>query len=329
MAEGAVRPRRREHPACRSRHAVQDRAGGGRQPDRSRPGLAVGQEQLTLAPVAPLQRANLARTTPGQQQQPDNGDLLRTVGLEAVEYRRQAAYLRRRQEPFAPLAPVSLDALARVAAFRAIAVDFGLAHDDGQDRSGPVCRCGLRVERGEPLPHVAAVDAGDRAALEARQDMVAVVVPVDLESSGLPVSRVAREDLVGNGLEHGFFGRCGRVAASPDRGEHRRGPRAGFADARALGAGDGLPDTPALVLAVDKVAFLARRPDTQTKTFQVPVTHVVGGFAGFQCIDPALVEFDGRHGLCPPEQLQAGQEGFWNSPGPAVVGEKSNAISVL
>ena len=59
-----------------ARFGVQDRAGGGRQPDRSRPGLAVGQEQLALAPVAPLQRANLARTTPGQQQQPDNGDLL-------------------------------------------------------------------------------------------------------------------------------------------------------------------------------------------------------------------------------------------------------------
>ena len=175
----------------------------------------------------------------------------------------------------------------------------------GADRSR---RCGLRVERGEPLPHVAAVDAGDRAALEARQDMVAVVVPVDLESSGLPVSRVAREDLVGNGLEHGSFGRCGRVAASPDRGEHRRGPRAGFAGARALGAGDGLPDAPAPVLAVDEVAFLSRRPDPQTEALQVSVTHVVDGLAGFQRIDPVLVELDGGHGLCPPERLQTGQK---------------------
>ncbi len=170
------------------------------------------------------------------------------------------------------------------------------------------------MERGEPLPHVAAADAGDRAALEAWQDVVAVVVPGDLESSGLPVSRVAREDFVGNGLEHGFFGRCGHVAASPDRGEHRRGPRAGFAGACALGADDGLPDAPAPVLAVDEVAFLSRRPDPQAEALQVPVTDAADGFAGFQRIDPALVELDGGHGLFLPRTVQAGRKRLWNPP---------------
>ena len=55
------------------------------------------------------------------------------------------------------------------------------------------------------------------------------------------------------------------------------------------------------MLAVDEVAFLTRRPDTQTKTLQVPVTHVVGGLAGFQRIDPALVEFDVVRAVPDPE----------------------------
>ena len=43
--------------------------------------------------------AHFTRAAPGQQQQLDDGDLLRTISVETAEHRCQAAYLRRCQGP--------------------------------------------------------------------------------------------------------------------------------------------------------------------------------------------------------------------------------------
>ena len=61
----------RKDPGARSGQPVQNRAGGGGQPDRSRSGLAVPQEQVAVAPVLPLQGQDFVSPAAGQDQQPD------------------------------------------------------------------------------------------------------------------------------------------------------------------------------------------------------------------------------------------------------------------
>ena len=80
--------------------------------------------------------------------------------------------------------------------------------------------------------------------------MVAVVVSVDLEGRGFPVSGVSPEDFVGDGLE-GDVGRCrgGVGVFIPDRGQHDLGPVAGLVHTNVIGLTDDLPDSPAVVLA--------------------------------------------------------------------------------
>ena len=329
MAEGAVRPRRREHPNYRSRHAVQDRAGGGRQPDRSRPGLAVGQEQLALAPVAPLQRANLAGATPGQQQQPDNGDLLRTVGLEADEYRRQAAYLRRRQEPFAPLAPVSLDARARIGSLRPVAVDLGLAHDDREHGNRAVRRHRGIVERREPEADIVGSDVADRASPEPGQNLLVVIAPVDLEGRGFPVAGVAPKDLVGDRLERDVRWRRGLFVTSfPDRGQQALGPSAGLVRTDGAGFTDDLPDPPAAVLAMDEVALGARGQYPDAEAPELAVADVVSGLAPLEGPDAGVGEGDPGHVHPPAFCCSRGENADrFRVPRPDQE-ERSNAVSV-
>ena len=105
-------------------------------------------------------------------------------------------------------------------------------------------------------------DAGDGAPFEPGQDMVAVVVPVDIERGGFPVSRVSPEDFVGDSLEGGVRRCCGLVVVSvADGSQQRPGPAARLVNAACPGVADDLPDPPAVVLAMDEVALGARGQD--------------------------------------------------------------------
>ena len=100
-----------------------------------------------------------------------------------------------------PLLPVALDVLAGIAAVGTIPPRLGLLQDDGQDRRRTVRRRRHRMQRAEPALHLLAVDLRDRPAREEGQDLLAEIVAVDGERARLPASAVAREDLLGDGLE--------------------------------------------------------------------------------------------------------------------------------
>ena len=76
--------------------------------------------------------------------------------------RRQTAHLLVRQETRSPLAAIAPDAQAGVGALRAKAHGFGLPHDDGEHRHGPVGGDWGRAERGEPVADIPPIDVGDR-----------------------------------------------------------------------------------------------------------------------------------------------------------------------
>ena len=69
--------RRREYPLPGTVQPVEDVSGRLRQPDGAGPGLAVAEEEMPLPVVGPAQRQDLALAAPRQQEEPDNGDLLR------------------------------------------------------------------------------------------------------------------------------------------------------------------------------------------------------------------------------------------------------------
>ena len=143
------------------------------------------------------------------------------------------------QEPLPSLAPVAANAGAGIAAFRAVAVEFGLAHDDGEDRRGPIGRDGRRAKGGEPALHVLPVDIGDVPSPEPRKGGVAQIVPVDLHGAGLPVPPIAREDLFGHGLEEPVFRERRRLVAA-DGGQQFRCVPVGLLQADTADVSDGL-----------------------------------------------------------------------------------------
>ena len=85
--------RRREHPPSGSVQPVENVPGGLRQPDGAGPSLAVAKEEVTLAVVGPAERQDLALAASRQQEEPDDGDLLRTPICVGRQSRGQAAYL--------------------------------------------------------------------------------------------------------------------------------------------------------------------------------------------------------------------------------------------
>ena len=179
----------------------------------------------------PFERGELALAAPGQEQQPDEGDVHRPVLLVTLKRERKAAKLFAGQEPLAALAPVAPDADAGVAVFGTIAVDLGLAHDDGEDGGGAVRRSGGGVQGGEPALYVGAGDVGDVPSPEPGQYLIAEVGAIDLQRLRFPVPGVVPEDFPGHGLEEGLFGQGGGIAVTPNRGEkvspHAGGPHRG------------------------------------------------------------------------------------------------------
>ena len=63
------------------------------------------------------------------------------------------------------------------------------------------------------------MDVGDLPSLEAGQDLVLQVAPVDVERSRLPKPPIALEHGLGDSLEERLGGIAGRVLSAPDRGE--------------------------------------------------------------------------------------------------------------
>ena len=192
----------------------------------------------------------------------------------------QAANLVVGQEVLPPFPAIAPDAPAGVGALGTKAHRFRLPHDDGEHRHGAIGRDRGSAERGEPVADLPAVDVGNRASREARQDLVAQVVPVHLERSRLPDPLVALEHDLSGGLEEGLAGMRRRILPSPDRGQHLVCATPCLPDAHGVGISDDLPDALAALLAVDEEALAARGQDADAEGGELAVAGVVCGFAG-------------------------------------------------
>ena len=134
--------------------------------------LSVAQEQVPFPVVGPLQGPDLTHAAPCEEKQADERHFTRTPFFMPFEHAREPAKLLRGKTAFAALAPVVVDAGAGIAVFRPVAIDLGLAHDDGQDRRGPVRRRGRRAQGCKPSLHVLPRDFGDDPSAEPWKDLL-------------------------------------------------------------------------------------------------------------------------------------------------------------
>ena len=294
---GPVPPRKDPDPV--SGQAVQDRAGGGGQPDGPRSRLAVPQEQVAVAEILPLKRQYLALAAAGESQQlHDSGQ---DVPVMPLQHRAQSPGLLPGQEPFAAAAPVASDVSARIASLLAEAKGFGLPHDHRKDRRRPIGGSRGRPERGEPLLDVGARDRADRLSPEPRKDLVLQVPAVDVERAGLPVPGLSAKDGLGDVLERRLRSDLrgpGRTAR-PARGQMRpckiprigQGHRACIAELR--------PGALPVALGVHEKPLAAGWQDPDAEAAEFRVADLADGLAGREGVDQSLGQAAVGHGVSP------------------------------
>ena len=277
---GPVSFRGRKYPVARSIDCIENLPNRLREPDRSRTRLAIAQEEMAFAVVGPSQRQDLPLAAARQQKKADDGGLVwPTIGMRGQRCGQSEEFFVG-QETLAPLPAVPSDAPAGVRALGSKTHRLGLPHDDGKHRHGPVGRDRRGAQGGEPVPDLLPVDVGDRAAGEARQDLVAQIAAVHVKGPCLPDPFVMLEHGVGDGVEERLLGMARRVLAPPDRGKHRDREGACLPEFHGPGVADDLPDAFAAMLAMDEEAFPARGQHPDAETPELAVADVVGGLAG-------------------------------------------------
>ena len=150
--------------------------------------LCVREVEMTLAILLPLERYDYLFATTGQQQEPDDRHMHREGVFILFQHYTEPANFLLREEALPFPSSVSLDAIARIAALGSVTVGLRAGHDNGENRGGSVGSYGRRVEGSEPFLHVSRRDIRDLVSPEPRQNLVAIVAPVDRECSGLPVA---------------------------------------------------------------------------------------------------------------------------------------------
>ena len=289
----------RKDPDSVSGQAVQDRAGGGGQPDGSRSRLAVPQEQVAVAEVLPLKGHDLALAAAGQQQQFHG----RCHGMAVMpfQHRAQSSGFLPGQEPFAAVPPVAPDVSARIASLRTEAESFGLPHDHRQDRCRPVGGSRRRSEGGEPLLNVCARDRADRPSPEPGKNLVPQVPAIDVERAGLPVPGLSAKNGVCNVLERRLcvdLRRAGRPAR-PARGQMRscKNPRIGKRHRACIA--DFRPDALPVDLSVHEKPLAAGWQDPDAEAAEFRVADLADGLAGLEGFDQSLGQAAAGHGFSP------------------------------
>ena len=205
--------------------------------------------------VGPAERQDLALAASREQEEADDGGLLRIPLGMGRQPLGQPANLLVGQEPLAPLPAIAPDAAAGVGPLRAKAHRFRLLHDDGEDRHGPVGRDRRRAQGGEPVSDVLPVDLVDRATGEVRQDLLAQIAPVHIGGPWLPDPFVSLEHGLGNGLQQRLVGPERYGPAPADRGHHLGGAGPRLADGHGRGIANNLPDALSSMLAMDEKPF--------------------------------------------------------------------------
>lgn len=156
---GGVERRRKHERASASRLAFQDAPGLGVEGHGSRPGFAVGKDQLVLGDFRPAQPDDLAPAAPGEEEKPDYVGLLPAAlaGLH-VEGAMEAADLLPGQKAGERGTPVPLHAPCRVRVD--VPASDGEVHDLPEDGERIVgIAWGGPAERIEPAPDLCRGDA--------------------------------------------------------------------------------------------------------------------------------------------------------------------------
>ena len=289
----------RKDPNAGSGQAIQDRAGGGGQPDGPRSRLAVPQEQVAVAEVLPLKGHDLAPPAAGQQQQPHGS--CHGMAVMPLQHCAQSPGFIPGQEPFAAAPSVAPNVPARIASFRTKAKGFGLPHDHGQDRRRPVGGGRGRSEGGEPLLDVRARDGADRLFPKPGKDLVLQVTAVDVERAGLPVPGLPAEDGVRDVLERRSCGElcpAGRIARpAPGQMRPRKIPRIGQGHRACIA--DFRPGTLPVDLGVHEITLAAGWQDADTEASEFRVANLADGLAGLEGVDQSLGKAATGHGFSP------------------------------
>ena len=148
--------------------------------------------------------------------------------------------------------------------------------------------------------------------LEAGQDLVLQVAPVDIQRSRLPEPPVSFEHGLGDGLEEGLGGVAGRVLSASDRGESSHGTRPRFVHAHGRGVAEDLPDAFSPMLGMDEEAFAAGGQDPDAEASEFAVADVVGGLARSKRLDAGVGQ-DGWAMNVLPIAVAAGEAGVAQS----------------
>ena len=270
-----------------ARDGVDDRAGGARQPDGARAGLAVGQKDaLALDPV-PFQGDDLATTASGQHQQSDDGDDVRTPELVAGEHGVEPGHFLGREEPLLRFHRISPGVLAGIGVVGAVSPKLGHAHHDGQDRHGAVGIAAALDHGGEPVLDVLDRDGVHGEMAEGGQDVLAHDVGAVLQGDGLPVPGVAFEKLLGECV-HGPSGGPGSAVLLhrvEEGGDQFAGLAPRLRQRHGVGVADGgRADAPAHGAAQEERAMPARA-DAQAEAGNRVVPDIVLPGAGFRGAD--------------------------------------------
>ena len=323
----ASRPARGKHPAAVPFQPIEHPAGGLGQPDGSRPGFAVAEEQVPLAVVRPAERQDLTLAASGEKEKAHDRHLLRMPPLVGRQSRREAADLIVRQEALAPFAAVAPEAQTGIGALRPESHRLGLAHDDGEHRHRPVGRHRRGAQRGEPVGNVLPVDIGDLAPREMGQKLVPEIAPVDIEGSRLPDALVTLERGLRDSLEEGLSRLAWQLLPEVDRGDDFHRPRARLAYIHGCGVAHDLPDAFATVLAMDEEALASGGQDAEAEAAQLAVTDIVGDLAGLERADAGVGEVGSRHVFSPGCGCNQGTGSRPIRPDATIVRRENDAVS--
>ena len=186
----ASRPLGREdRTRSRRQNPLEDGTGMGGKVDRLRPGLRIGQVEVTIAVVLPMEVCDLTLPAAGKQDQPEHCDPQRVGRLPFGKGGPDARHLVPREHALLLRAPIAAQAGDRVASGRP-GLDFlGLAHDHRKQGGRAVRRPRLVMESREPLLDIGPGDRADGPAFEVGQDGALEESAVGLRRARLPLER--------------------------------------------------------------------------------------------------------------------------------------------
>lgn len=258
---------------------------------------------MAVAVASPFQGWDLAPTTTGQEKPSDGGG--QDLAIMPCQHLSETASFLPGQDPFAPSAPVPPDVPARIASFRAVALDLGFSQDLGQDRHSQVGNCWSRPERSEPLSDIPVGDGTNRLLAEPGNDLVLQMLAIDPERARLPASDIT----AGNRLATSSNGVSAKPSVgledSPLLSPSRRERASSRASEKALFRHLQWSSTPGARCSGREQSNVFGRQDPDAKPSEGRFSDVTDGLVGFMGIDSTLGQANIGHGVSPESVASA------------------------